>query len=241
MSRRVFVSGSVRGIGLAVAEELQKKGYTLTLHGRAPSEHSNQVLKEFQEHDPETRVLYFDIGERSNCLAVLQEEVETKGAFYGVVCSAGCTRDMPFAGMSGDDWDYVVRANLDSFFNILNPLIMPMIKLRSGGRIVVLSSISGITGNRGQVHYSAAKAGLIGASKALARELASRSITVNCVAPGAVESEMISDELKEGFVKSIPMGRLGRVEEVARSVSFLFEEEAGYMTGQTLVLSGGLV
>jgi 3-oxoacyl-[acyl-carrier protein] reductase len=157
-----------------------------------------------------------------------------------VVCNAGVTADGPFPGLSGNDWDSVLRTNLDGFYNILHPLVMPMIQLRTGGRIVVMSSVAGVIGNRGQVNYSASKAGLIGAAKALSKELAKRRISVNCVAPGFIESEMTEALPREEITKMIPMQRLGRPEEVGALVSFLFSEQAEYLTGQVLTISGGL-
>src|SRR5690606_4158748 len=142
--------------------------------------------------------------------------------------------------MSGEDWDIVLRTNLDGFYNVLNPLIMPLVRRRQPGRIVTLASVSGLIGNRGQVNYSAAKAGIIGATKALAIELASREITVNCVAPGLIETDMISDAQVEEALKMIPARRIGKPEEVAAAISFLVSEEAAYITRQVISVNGGL-
>lgn len=239
MKRKVLVVGSSRGIGRAIALDLAQQGFELVAHGRTESVELSKTLEMLATY--QVRSLCFDVTEREKTLKILNEEVERNGAFYGVVLSAGIAKDMPFPGMNDEAWDSVLRVNLDGFYNVLRPLVMPMIQLRSGGRIVVISSISGVIGNRGQVNYSAAKAGLIGATKALSRELAKRKITVNAIAPGGVETEMIDARLKEEMLKAIPMGRLAKADEVAGAVTYLFSEKAEYMTGQTLILSGGLI
>ena len=168
--------------------------------------------------------------------------METYGAYYGVVCNAGITRDNAFTAISGDDWDAVLHTNLDGFSNVLQPLIMPMIRTRRGGRIVAMSSVSGIMGNRGQVNYSASKAGLIGACKALAVELASRKITVNCVAPGLIDTDMAMDaQVLEHAMKIIPAARMGTADEVASLVAYLFSDSAAYITRQVISVNGGMV
>jgi 3-oxoacyl-[acyl-carrier protein] reductase len=143
--------------------------------------------------------------------------------------------------MSGDAWDRVLRTNLDGFYNVLRPLVMPMVRTRKGGRIVTLSSVTGLKGNRGQVNYAAAKAGIIGATRSLALELAKREITVNCVAPGLIETDMIEGAPVEEIAKAIPLGRLGRPEEVAAAVSFLFSAGAAYVTGEVISVNGGML
>jgi 3-oxoacyl-[acyl-carrier protein] reductase len=183
----------------------------------------------------------FDIADRAQAAAAIAADIEAHGAYYGVVCNAGIARDGAFPALSGEDWDGVLRTNLDGFYNVLHPLIMPMIRLRSGGRIVTLSSVSGLTGNRGQVNYSAAKAGIIGATKALAVELASRRITVNCVAPGPIRTEMLEGAMVDEMLKMIPAGRLGEADEVAGLVAFLLSDEAGYITRQVIGVNGGMV
>ena len=166
--------------------------------------------------------------------------MEAHGCYYGVVCNAGVARDNAFPAMSGEDWDIVLQTNLDGFFNVLNPLTMPFVRRRKPGRIVTLASVSGLIGNRGQVNYSAAKAGIIGATKALAVELASREITVNCVAPGLIATDMINDVPMEEALKMIPAKRVGKPEEVAAVVSFLMGEDAAYVTRQVISVNGGL-
>ena len=158
-----------------------------------------------------------------------------------MVCNAGIVRDGAFPALTDNEWDDVIHTNLDGFYNLLKPCIMPMIGLRRGGRIVTLSSVSGIMGNRGQVNYSASKAGLIGATKALALELAKRRITVNCVAPGLIDTGMVSPEVEGEALKMIPLKRMGQAEEVAGLVSYLMSDIAGYVTRQVISINGGLI
>ncbi len=188
-----------------------------------------------------SHVLMFDVNEREKIAAILEQDIAQHGAFYGAVLNAGLTRDGAFPALTDEDWDDVVSTSLNGFYNVLKPLMMPMIRLKKGGRIVTLSSVSGIMGNRGQVNYSAAKAGLIGATKALALELAKRKITVNCVAPGLIETEMVTEEVKEHALKMIPMQRMGQVEEVAKAVKFLCSDDASYITRQVISVNGGLI
>jgi 3-oxoacyl-[acyl-carrier protein] reductase len=186
-------------------------------------------------------VLQFDIGARAETATALTADIEEHGCYYGVVCNAGVIRDNVFPAMAGEEWDMVLRTNLDGFYNVLNPLIMPLVRRRVPGRIVTLASVSGLVGNRGQVNYSAAKAGIIGATKALALELASRGITVNCVAPGLIETAMTEDVAVEDLLKLIPARRVGKPEEVAAVVGFLMSEGAAYITRQVISVNGGLV
>ena len=241
MSETVLVTGSSRGIGAGIAWRLANDGYNLVLHCRGNRDQAEELSARIRELGREARVLQFDIVDRAQCAEVLEADVEQHGACYGVVCNAGITRDNAFPAISGAEWDEVLRTNLDGFYNVLQPLIMPMIRRRKPGRIVTLSSVSGIMGNRGQVNYSAAKAGIIGASKALAVELAKRDITVNCVAPGLIDTEMMQDLAVEEALKMVPMRRVGTVEEVAASVSFLMSVDAGYITRQVISVNGGMV
>lgn len=236
----VLVTGSSRGIGKATALRLARDGYNVVLHCRNKREAAEAVQQEIQALGQQARILQFDIADRASAAQQLEQDIEQHGCYYGVVCNAGLTSDNAFPAMSGDDWDRVVHTNLDGFFNILNPLTMPLVRRRKPGRIVVLSSVSGIMGNRGQVNYSAAKAGLIGASKALALELAKRQITVNCVAPGLIETDMVEELPMEEALKMIPLRRAGTSDEVAATVSFLMSKDAAYITRQVISVNGGL-
>ena len=157
------------------------------------------------------------------------------------LCSAGLTRDNAFPALTDEDWDVVLRTNLDGFYNVLHPIMMPMIRRRKAGRIVCITSVSGLIGNRGQVNYSASKAGIIGAAKALAVELAKRKITVNCVAPGLIDTDILDENLPiDEILKMIPVARMGSPEEVAHAVDFLMDEKAAYITRQVIAVNGGL-
>ena len=240
MSESILVTGSSRGIGKAIALRLARQGYDIVLHCRSNREQAEAVAAEIAALGRQVRVLQFDIADREQMATILEQDVELHGAYYGVVCNAGIARDNSFPAIPGDEWDLVIRTNLDGFYNVLQPIIMPMIRRRKAGRIVTLSSVSGVVGNRGQVNYSAAKAGIIGATKALAVELAKRKITVNCVAPGLIDTEMTEDVHMEEAMKMIPMQRVGTVEEVAGTVSFLMSEEAAYITRQVISVNGGM-
>jgi 3-oxoacyl-[acyl-carrier protein] reductase len=234
--RRVLVTGSSRGIGRAIAQRLARSGFALTVHCRAGRDAADALAKEIGG-----KVLQFDVTDRAAARAALEADVAANGPYYGIVCNAGVTRDNTFAALSETDWDEVLDTSLGGFYNVVHPLVMPMVRARKGGRIVTIASVSGIMGNRGQVNYSAAKAGLIGATKALAAELASRSITVNCVAPGFIETDMTSDLALEQVLKAIPMNRTGKPEEVAAAVDFLVSDNAAYITRQVISVNGGLI
>lgn len=241
MSDTVLVTGSSRGIGKAIALRLASEGYDIVLHCRSRLDEAQAVAKEIEAMGQQARVLQFDIADTTQSQSVLESDVEDHGAYYGVVCNAGLTRDNAFPAMPPEDWNLVLRTNLDGFYNVLQPLIMPMVRRRKAGRIVTMASVSGVAGNRGQVNYSASKAGIIGASKALAIELAKRKITVNCVAPGLIDTEMTEDVYMDEAMKMIPMQRVGKVDEVAATVSFLMSEGAAYITRQVISVNGGMV
>ena len=241
MNKRILVTGSSRGIGKAIAIELAKAGFDVTVHARSRQQEAEQVAEEIKSFGRNSHVLMFDVNDRENILQILEKDVADHGALYGVVLNAGLTRDGAFPALTDEDWDHVVDTSLHGFYNVLKPLVMPMIRLKQGGRIVTLSSVSGIMGNRWQGNYSAAKAGLIGATKALALELAKRKITVNCVAPGLIETEMVSEEVNEHALKMIPLQRMGQVEEVAKVVKFLCSDDAAYITRQVISVNGGLI
>mgnify|MGYP000742725090 FL=1 len=240
IDKSVLVTGSSRGIGKAIALRLAREGYGVVVHCRSRREEADAVAAEIAAAGGAARVLQFDIGDRDATAAALAADIEAHGCYYGVVCNAGVARDTAFPAMTGEEWDTVLGTNLDGFFNVLNPLVMPMVQRRKPGRIVTMASVSGLIGNRGQVNYSAAKAGIIGATKALALELAKRNITVNCVAPGLIETDMTQDVPMEEALKMIPARRVGRPEEVAAAVSYLLSEDAGYVTRQVISVNGGL-
>lgn len=241
MNRRILVTGSNRGIGKAIALSLAQAGFDITIHTRSRMHEAQQVVADIQAMGRESHALQFDVNDRATIEQILNQDIEQYGAFYGVVLNAGLTRDGAFPALSDDDWDNVIDTSLNGFYNVLKPLMMPMIRLKQGGRIVTIASVSGIMGNRGQVNYSAAKAGLIGATKALAIELAKRKITVNCVAPGLIETDMITDEIKDHALPLIPMGRMGQADEVANLVKFLCSDDAGYITRQIISINGGML
>ncbi|WP_109512092.1 3-oxoacyl-ACP reductase FabG [Pseudomonas ovata] len=241
MTESILVTGSSRGIGRAIALRLAQSGFDLVLHCRSGRQDADAVQAEILALGRQARVLQFDVSDREACRTALEQDVEAHGAYYGVVLNAGLTRDGAFPALSEDDWDTVLRTNLDGFYNVLHPLTMPMIRRRAAGRIVCITSVSGLIGNRGQVNYSASKAGLIGAAKALAIELAKRRITVNCVAPGLIDTAMLDENVPvEELMKMIPAQRMGTPEEVAGAVNFLMSAEAAYITRQVLAVNGGL-
>lgn len=237
----VLVTGASRGIGRAIALRLAKDGFNIVVHCRSRIEEAEQLCTEIRSLGVQARSLRFDIADRADCAKCLLEDVEVHGAYYGVVCNAGIAKDNAFPAMTGDEWDSVIHTNLDGFYNVLQPLVMPMVRRRKPGRIVTLASVSGISGNRGQTNYSAAKAGIMAASKSLALELAKRDITVNCVAPGLIETDMVSQELADEAIKMIPLRRMGQADEVAALVSFLISDQAAYITRQVISINGGLV
>jgi 3-oxoacyl-[acyl-carrier protein] reductase len=240
MTETVLVTGASRGIGRAIALRLANDGYDVVVHCRVRRDEAERVAEGVRLMGRRARVLQFDVADRLACASELATDIEANGTYYGVICNAGLARDDAFPAMTGESWDLVVRANLDGFYNVLHPLVMAMVRRRAPGRIVTLASVSGLVGNRGQTNYSAAKAGVIGASKALAVELARREITVNCVAPGLIATEMVQGHLSEDVLKGIPMQRAGTVDEVAAVVSFLVSPEAAYITRQVIAVNGGL-
>ena len=239
--KRILVTGSGRGIGKAIALQLAKEGFDIAVHCRSDRASAEAVAADIQALGRHASLLQFDVADRAAARAALEQDIASHGAYYGAVCNAGITRDGAFPALTEDDWDSVIHTNLDGFYNVLQPLVMPMIQLRSGGRIVTIASVSGIAGNRGQVNYSASKAGLIGATKALALELAKRKITVNCVAPGLIDTDMLQDVAQEELMKMIPLRRAGSAAEVAATVAFLCSEPAAYITRQVISVNGGLV
>ena len=241
MSGRVLVTGASRGIGKHIALALARAGFDIVVHYRSQETAAKSVLKAVSDIGVEASLMCFDVADRDAAAKTLVRDIEAKGAYYGVVCNAGIHRDNAFPALTDSDWDDVLRTNLDGFYNVLHPIIMPMVRAKQGGRIVVLSSVSGLIGNRGQVNYSASKGGLIAASKALAVELAKRRITVNCVAPGLIETEMTEELDSSQIMNMIPARRLGRPEEVASLVAYLFSADAAYITRQVVSVNGGML
>lgn len=239
-SKSVFISGSSRGIGRACALYLAGQGYDIVLHGKSPSQVLEQTITDVKAMGGNVRALTFDVCDREAARQALLKDIEENGMYWGIVANVGISRDITFAGMEPQAWDSVLKTNLDGFYNVVQPLVMPMVHTRRGGRIVVIASISGVMGNRGQVNYSAAKAGLIGAAKALALELASRKITVNAVAPGLIETDMVDESVTERALPFIPMKRVGKPEEVAATVGFLISDDAAYITRSVIEIDGGL-
>ncbi len=240
-TRRVLVTGASRGIGRACALGLARAGFDVGVGYRADAAAAESVAKEARELGRDARLLGFDVADRAAAAAALERDVAEAGPYWGVVLAAGVHADAAFPALTGEAWDRVLRTNLDGFYNVLRPLVMPLVRMHDGGRIVAISSIAGLVGNRGQVNYSASKAGLHGATKALSLELARRAITVNCVAPGLVETEMLAGAPVEELRKLVPLQRLGRPDEIASLVVYLFSEGAGYLTGQVISVNGGML
>lgn len=236
----VLVTGSSRGIGRAVALRAARDGFNVVVHCRSNIEAARETAGECRALGREARVLDFDVGDRERARSVLTADIEEYGVYYGVVCNAGIVRDAAFPMMTDGEWDEVIHTNLDGFYNVLKPLLMAMIRRRAG-RVVSIASVSGLMGNRGQVNYSAAKGGVIAATKALALELAKRQITANCVAPGLIETELVDEEVKTEILKQVPMRRIGTAEDVAGAVSYLLSRDAAYVTRQVISVNGGLM
>jgi 3-oxoacyl-[acyl-carrier protein] reductase len=240
MTRAVLVTGASKGLGAAIALALAQQGFTVVVHYRSDAAGAERTAAAIRAAGGECRVVQFDVRDRPACRAAIEADIAAHGAYYGVVNNAGVHRDNAFPLLTEQDWDEVIRTDLDGFYNVLQPCVMPMIQARRGGRIVTLSSVSGVLGNRGQVNYSAAKAGVIGATKALALELAKRKITVNCVAPGLIDNVDLPEADKERILDLIPLRRLGTPEEVAGLVAYLMSDLAAYVTRQVFSIDGGL-
>jgi len=240
MTRAVLVTGASKGLGAAIAVALGAQGFTVVVHYRSGRDGAERTAAAISAEGAAARLIAFDITDRAACRAALEADIAAHGAYYGVVANAGIHRDNAFPLLTDQDWDEVIRTDLDGFYNVLQPCVMPMIQARRGGRIVTISSVSGVLGNRGQVNYSAAKAGIIGATKALALELAKRKITVNCVAPGLIDNVELAAEDKERILDLIPVRRMGTPAEVAALVAYLMSDLAAYVTRQVISIDGGL-
>jgi len=241
MKRRVLVTGASKGIGKAIAIKLSLDGFEVVVHYGRDEVGAHETLGQIKKNGGDGQVLQFDLADLNACREAIENNIQENGSYYGVVCNAGISRDGAFPALTDEDWFDVVNVNLNGFYHVLKPCVMPMVRAKQGGRIVTLSSVSGMAGNRGQVNYSATKAGIIGATKALALELAKRNITVNCVAPGLIDTDMVSAENFEHAKDMIPLRRMGKPEEVACLVSYLMSDSAGYVTRQVISINGGLV
>ncbi len=240
MSRSVLVTGASKGIGQAIACRLGSDGFDVVVHYHSDRDGADETARSIEDAGAHARQVQFDVSDRDACRQTIESDIEEHGAYYAVVNNAGTCRDNAFPALSGEEWDVVMDTNLGSFYNVIQPCVMPMVRARNGGRIVALSSVAGVMGNRGQVNYSAAKAGIIGATKALALELAKRKITVNCVAPGLIETAMTADAEIDHAMKLIPARRIGQPDEVAGLVSYLMSDIASYITRQVICIDGGL-
>lgn len=236
---RALVTGASRGIGAAIAKALARAGHTVIINFRTQREQAELVRAEIESAGGRAVLAPFDVRDRAQVSESLEALLQDPDPIDVLVNNAGIAKDNPFPSISWEDWEQVTRTSLDGFYNVTKPLVMPMVR-RKYGRIITLSSVSGVIGNRGQTNYAAAKAGLIGATKSLSKELAKRRITVNAVAPGLIDTEMTKGAPLEEILKLIPMARVGRAEEVADLVAFLASERAAYITGQVIGINGGL-
>ncbi len=237
-ARTVLITGASRGIGAAIAGRLARAGYDILLNYHSSHEAAALVQKEIESCGRNCTLLPFDVGDEAQVEKTLSTIIE-HNVPYALVHNAGVTRDTLAAMMSRSDWDTVINVHLTAFFLLTRLMVKVMLPKREG-RIIAVASVSGETGQAGQMNYSAAKAGLIGACKALARETAKRNILVNVVSPGLIETEMIAGLPIEKLLPAIPLGRIGRSEEVAGIVNFLLSDEATYITGQVIGVNGGL-
>ncbi|MGE0790249.1 MAG: 3-oxoacyl-ACP reductase FabG [Sandaracinaceae bacterium] len=236
---RALVTGASRGIGRAIAVGLAKDGFPVIVNYRSRDDEAEATAAAIRAAGGEATLSKFDVSDADASSAAIAELLKDPRPISVIVNNAGVSEDTPFVTMTRPQWTRVIRTTLDGFFNVTQPLQMQLIQNR-WGRIVNIASVSGVIGNRGQVNYSAAKAGLIGATKALAQEMAKRKITVNAIAPGPVETEMLEGAPMEHILKAIPMRRVGTVDEVAGTARFLVSDAAAYITGQVITMSGGL-
>jgi 3-oxoacyl-[acyl-carrier protein] reductase len=240
MKPRALVTGGSRGIGASIALDLARAGHAVILNYLSNDDAARATQAAIEKAGGMCELARFDVADGPGASAAIERMLADDDHPVGIVVNnAGVARDAAFPALQPEDWERVTRTTLDGFFNVTRPLVMPMVR-RRWGRIINISSVSALTGNRGQVNYAAAKAGLIGATRALALELAHRGVTVNAIAPGLIDTDMIAQAPVEEIKKHIPMRRLGRAEEVARLAAFLASDDAGYITGQVIGISGGL-
>jgi 3-oxoacyl-[acyl-carrier protein] reductase len=240
MTHRALITGASRGIGAAVAEALAAAGHPVILNYRSQDEAAKEVKKRIEARGGSVVLSRFDVAHREATAEAIARLLEDESPIGIVVNNAGITRDALLPVLKPEDWDLVLRTSLDGWYNVTKPLVMPMVRRRFG-RIITVTSVSGLTGQPGQTNYSAAKAGLMGATKALAKEVARKGVTVNAVAPGLIETDMIEGAPVDELLRAIPVRRLGRPEEVASLVAFLASADAGYITGQVIGINGGLL
>ncbi|MCZ4337929.1 3-ketoacyl-ACP reductase FabG2 [Shewanella colwelliana] len=241
MNKRVLVTGASRGIGKAIALKLAQSGYDIALHFHSNVAAAADTEAELTALGVNVSKLQFDVADRAGVKQAIENDIATHGAYYGLILNAGINRDTAFPAMTEEEWDSVIHTNLDGFYNVVHPCTMPMIQTRKGGRIITMASVSGIAGNRGQVNYSASKAGIIGATKALSLELAKRKITVNCIAPGLIETDMVAEFPSDMVKELVPMRRMGQPSEIAGLANFLLSDDAAYITRQVISVNGGMI
>jgi 3-oxoacyl-[acyl-carrier protein] reductase len=237
--KRALVTGGSGAIGAAVCRALAADGLHVIVHANSRLDTAQALAEEIRTAGGSAEAVCFDVSDAAASAAALEKLLQD-GAIQVLVNNAGIHRDGILAGMSQEQWHSVIDVSLNGFFNVTQPLLLPMLRTR-WGRIINMASIAGVMGNRGQANYAAAKAGLIGATKSLAQEVASRNVTVNAVAPGIIESPMIREAFPPETISSlVPMKRAGRAEEVADLVSFLASEKAAYISGQVISINGAM-
>ena len=243
MDKVALITGATRGIGKQIALTLSKEGYNIALNYRTENDELEEVKKEIEKNNVEVLTVQGDVSNFEDCEKIVKQTIEKFGKIDVLVNNAGITKDMLLARMKEEDFRQVIDVNLVGTFNVTKNVISYMMKARSG-RIINLSSVVGISGNAGQSNYSASKAGIIGFTKSLAKEVASRNILVNAIAPGFIQTNMtdvLKDEVKEEIAKAIPLKRMGTAEDVANLVKFLASEDSSYITGQVINVDGGML